>query len=414
MKKIYSYAMLLLAGAFACTSCSDDRDSNPTIAQPTEFTINNPATANGYVDLQESKTVELTWSQPVFTTFNAPVIPTYTVQLSTTGTFNKEYNDALDDNTGADFISMAETFSTCKANVSTESIDRALMQLMNWDETTVPTQLAVSIRVKAAVQDASFTEYSPVLSNIVKLNTVPYYMELKPADPEIWWLIGGDIGDGTWGDAIGQCVFPMLCVKDFEYDKKSGQGEIEWIGYLAGNGFKLRGSMTDGWATQIGQGPAFGSFLKNEGGSGNITVPEAGIYKITVNTAALAKVADKEDCTSAVTVEKYDGAAPVFTGMAISGSFNGWSDTDMKPVHTYAGAENHDWYITYKLAKGDEIKIKQAGSWDFNKGGSLVTTSDGMYAFGVDGGANFVIEEEANYLILFNDITGFVRFIKQE
>jgi hypothetical protein len=31
----------------------------------------------------------------------------------------------------------------------------------------------------------------------------------------------------------------------------------------------------------------------------------------------------------------------------------------------------------------------------------------------VSGGANLSIEETGDYLILFNDITGFIRFIKQ-
>jgi hypothetical protein len=101
----------------------------------------------------------------------------------------------------------------------------------------------------------------------------------------------------------------------------------------------------------------------------------------------------------------------VFTGMAISGSFNDWGDTEMTPCS--AGWENHDWYITYEFAAGDEVKIKEAGSWDFNKGGTLVNTADGMYAYGETNGANLVIAESGSYFILFNDITGYIRFIKQ-
>ena len=155
MKKIYSSALLLLMGVVALTSCKDDRDSNPVISQPSEFNLNAPATASGNVDLKESNTVQLTWSQPVFNNFNAPVIPTYTVQISHVGTFAKEYDDNADDNTGADFISLPETFNTCRADVSTESIDRALMKLTGWDETQIPAALALTVRVKAAVQDST-------------------------------------------------------------------------------------------------------------------------------------------------------------------------------------------------------------------------------------------------------------------
>ena len=99
--------------------------------------------------------------------------------------------------------------------------------------------------------------------------------------------------------------------------------------------------------------------------------------------------------------------------MAISGSFNGWSDEPMSPCFTFDGAVNHDWYITHTFAAGDEVKIKQAGSWDFNKGGSFIETADGMYVYGVSGGDNLLIGEEGTYLIIFNDITGYIRFIKQ-
>jgi hypothetical protein len=151
-------------------------------------------------------------------------------------------------------------------------------------------------------------------------------------------------------------------------------------------------------------------YVKNDGGSGNITVSEPGLYKITLNTAELAKVADGEN-TTALKIEKYDGSAPVFSGMAISGSFNDWGDTDMTPCS--ANWENHDWYIIHDFAAADEVKIKQAGSWDFNKGGEFITYGEGMYVYGVGNGANLVMPEAGKYMIIFNDITGYIRFIKQ-
>jgi len=402
MKKIYSYALLLLAGAFAFTACSDDNDSNPTLIQPTSFVVNNPAIGSANLDLEKSATVTLTWSQPVFTNFSAPVVPTYTVEFSPTASFTQLFDASLDDNTGADYIALAETYSTGSADINTATVNRSIIEMMGWSESEVPAVLPLAVRVKAAVQDASFNEYGTIYSNVVTLNTVPYYIELKPADPEIWWLIGADIGDGSWGSDIGKCVVPMQTINGFDYDTKTGQGEIQWIGYLAGGGFKLRGSLDDGWATQWGQGASFGTFVKNDGGSGNITVPEAGVYTVTLNT--------KDD---ELTVEKYAEAAPVYSGMAIAGSFNDWSDTEMAPVHTYTGAENHDWYITTTFNAGDEVKVKQAGSWDFNKGGSFVEYGEGLYVYGVSNGDNLVIPEAATYTILFNDITGFIRFIKQ-
>ena len=402
MKTIFKSTILLAAaGLVVFTSCKDDNESNPTITQPTTFVLNQPA-VNGNIDLEKSQTVILTWSQPTpYNDFNAPVVPTYTVQVSPTGSFNKAFDANAEDNTGADFFNIDETYSNGKnVQVNTQTLNRSLEELCGWTETTTPAIQEVSFRVKSAVRDASFNEYGVIYSNVVTLSMIPYYIELKPADPALWWLIGSDIADGSWGGDMGKCVIPMQTVDGAEYDNKTGDGEIQWIGYLGGGGFKLRGALDDGWASQWGQGDSFGSFVKNDGGSGNITVPAAGLYKVTLNT--------KED---KLTVEAYDGSAPVFDGMAISGSFNGWGDTPMTPCST--SWENHDWYITYEFAAGDEVKVKQADSWDYNKGGTFVTYSQGMYVYGVGNGPNLVISEAGTYMIFFNDITGYIRFIKQ-
>ena len=389
------------AGLLLFTSCKDDNESNPVLTQPTAFVLNN-IDVTGNVDLEKSTSVTLTWSQPTpYNDYNTAMVPTYTIEVSPTGSFNQAFDVNAEDNTGADFFALDETYSNgLGAEVNTETLNRMLLQLLGWTEATVPATQQVSFRVKSAVRDASFREYYPIYSNVINLTTVPYYVELKPADPEIWWLIGADIADGSWGGDMGKCVIPMQTIDGAEYDKKTGQGEIQWIGYLGGNGFKLRGALDDGWASQWGQGDAFGSYVKNDGGSGNITVPEAGLYKVTLNT--------KDD---KLTIDAYDGEAPVFSGMAISGSFNDWGDTPMTPCST--GWENHDWYITYEFATGDEVKIKQADSWDFNKGGAFINYSQGMYVYGVGNGANLVIAEAGTYMIIFNDITGYIRFIKQ-
>ena len=414
MKTIFKSTILLAAvGLSLFTSCKDDNESNPTLTQPTAFEIYLQPSFDGKVNLDLEKTeapLVLSWSQPTpYNNFNAPVVPTYTIQVSPTGTFNQAFDASAEDNSGADFFTINETYSSGKgAEISTQSLNRSLVEFFGWSESTMPAQQPVSIRVKSAIRDASFNEYDVIYSNVITISTVPYYIVLKNADPEIWWLIGADIADGSWGGDIAKCVIPMQTIEGCEYEKKTGQGEIQWIGYLGGNGFKLRGSMDDGWATQIGQND--GGYVKNDGGSGNITVSEPGLYKITLNTAELAKVGDKEN-TTALTIEKYDGSAPVYDGMAISGSFNDWGNTDMTPCS--ADWENHEWYITHDFAAGDEVKVKEADSWDFNKGGEFIPYGEGMYVYGVGNGANLVVTEAGKYMIIFNDITGYIRFIKQ-
>lgn len=409
MKTIFKSTLLLTAlGLTFLTSCKDDNESNPTLTQPQEFVLND-IDINGTVELENTKSVTLTWSQPTpYNNFNSAMVPTYTVEISPTGAFTKAFDANVEDNTGADFFTLDQTYNSgADVVVSTETIDRSLVQLCGWSETTVPSILDLSIRVKSVIKDASFREYNEIYSNVINLSTVPYYIQLKEADPEIWWLIGGDIADGSWGGDYGKCIIPLQTIEDNKYDKKTGQGTIQWIGYLGGNGFKLKQDPAS-WDVQIGQND--GGFVKNDGGSGNITVDEPGVYVVTLKTDELAGVEDKAN-TTALTIEKYEGSAPVFDGMAIAGSFNSWGDTEMEPCST--GWENHDWYIEQEFEAGDEVKIKQIGPWDFNKGGTFVEYSDGMYAYGVNGGANLKVPEKGNYLILFNDITGYIRFIKK-
>ena len=400
MKSLFKSSILLAAvGLFALTSCEDDNESNPTIAQPTTFVLNEPA-ITGFVDMEKTPTITLTWSQPTpYNNFNAPVAPTYTVQVSPTGSFNKAFDESLEDNTGADFVNVNETYTSGKdVQINLQDLNRSLLQLLGWTESTVPDRLPLSVRVKSALREASFEEHAVIYSNVVTLNTVPYYVELKPADPEIWWLIGADIADGSWGGEWGKCVIPMQTIDGVEYDKSTGQGELTWTGYLGGNGFKLV-LIPGKWDDQWGQNDD--GYVKNDGGSGNITVPEPGIYTVTLNTA-----------TNTLNVEKSESKPAVFSIINIAGTFNEWGDTPMTPCST--GWENHDWYIKYNLAAGDKIKFKDnTSSWDYNRGGTFINREDGMYGYGTQGGSDLVIDQGGEYLIFFNDITGYYRFIKQ-
>ncbi|MDE5759862.1 MAG: hypothetical protein K2I11_02605 [Bacteroides sp.] len=65
------------------------------------------------------------------------------------------------------------------------------------------------------------------------------------------------------------------------------------------------------------------------------------------------------------------------------------------------------------MEAGAEVKFYDGDSWSFNIGGALNKLSDGAYGYGTQGGDNIVIEEAGTYLVIFNDITGYYRFILQ-
>ena len=407
MKKTYKSLLLAVVAALPMlfASCSDDNDSNPTLVIPQTFQLNTPAYSQVPTDLATSTALPFTWSQPNYGGFPAAV--QYQMQFSLDGNYTVSADEADADEKGekvADYVVLDQIYNGTTGTVDAAQLAKGLERVAQWAENAVPATVTVYARLAADYANDT------IFSNVVPLVVVPYYVELSDADIDIWYLIGADIADGSWADNVGKSVLPLQPIEGEEYDKKTGQGKIQWIGYLGANGFKLKHT-TSSWDEQIGQGDD--GFVKNDGGSGNITVAEAGIYKVTLNTAALDKVADKANCDAALTVEKYDGTPKVFESIAICGSWtDDWSDNiAMTPCS--ADWENHDWYLVNDFTAGTQWKVKQADSWDFNKGGTFVKTSDGMYAYGVSGGDNFVIEEAGKYLILFNDITGFVRLIKQ-
>ena len=395
MKKIFKSTLMLLMGVALFTACADDNDSNPTLQLPTTFKLNTPGYAALATDLAASSGLSFTWSQP---DYGFPVAAEYQLQVSLDGNFTTSVEEADADESGAtkaNYATIDATFKQASGQIDAEAVDKAMMQIAQWEESAVPALQDLYVRASASTPGTE-----TIYSNTVKISTVPYFIELADSPIDYWYLIGSDIADGTWGSDIAKSIIPMQSIEGEEYDKKTGEGKIQWIGYLAGGGFKLK-HYPDNWDYQWGQGGSFGEFVENDGGSGNITVPEAGVYKVVLDTKA-----------HKLTVEKYEESATVFAGMALSGSFNEWGDTEMTPCNP--NTENHDWYIVQHLDAGAEVKVKQAGSWDYNRGGSLVTESTGnSYAYGVGNGDNFWISEAADYLIIFNDITGFVRFIKQ-
>jgi cobyric acid synthase len=105
------------------TACQDDRDSNPTIQQPTTFVLNTPAVADQYIQLSADNKVNLTWSQPNYG-YNA--LATYQIQV---GLVNDDGSIKWSEEDGAAKY-LETTFTQCNVNVSgaeiAETIVRAL------------------------------------------------------------------------------------------------------------------------------------------------------------------------------------------------------------------------------------------------------------------------------------------------
>lgn len=418
MKNKYMMGALLFGIISLFASCSDDNDSNPTLIQPTEFTLNIPEYANSTIDLEHSTGLGLTWSQPKYTADNAPINATYEVQVSPTNTFTVSTDEAAADESGEkvpDYAALSNTTQKCNVSASAEEIDKALVKILKWTEGNVPATQEVYVRVNAFVQEGT-SRLNPIASNSVKLNVNPYYIELKDAVPTMWYLVGNMFGAKWAGNkSIGEDALPMFLKPNFSYDKKTGAGEIEYTNYFLtgdyndkaecdGAGFKIMPSSFNWDYSMNADGATKGTIVNRNGGSdgGHIVAPTAGYYTITINTA-----------DNTAKMEKYEGAVNNYGTIQIAGSFNEWGDTPMLPYNT-EGVENHAWYYVMDVAAGETVqfKFKIAGSWDTAWGYGATDGAVNMYGKCGTGGNSNLGLAEGKYVISFNDITGSFSIVK--
>lgn len=214
---------LLLAGLAMFTACTDDRDSNPTVQQPSTFELNMPALGGGVYDLANTDSIRLTYEQPDYG-YTAPV--KYYAQISVSGTWNDATSAEADD---ATYIEMDGSVTVCEFGAAADLVNKAIMKLGNYtDPSQLPAEgISLYVRMRARL-NAGYECYS----NVIELSVAPYYVALVSAAPELWYLIGSCIGDGSWGSEVGTGVIPLSPVEGAKYDDVTGKGELTYTGYF--------------------------------------------------------------------------------------------------------------------------------------------------------------------------------------
>ena len=177
--------MMLLGIATALASCSDDRDSNPTIGQPTQFVVNASPLAAQYIQLTADNKVNLTWSQPDYG-YNA--LATYQIQVG----INNGGSIVWNTKDGSDKF-LETTFTQCNADISGEEIAEAICEIDGVvDEDSYVDQgfRPIVFRVKSSVQDSKGNDVSGtvILSNEVTFDHMAAYCAIK--SKAIIWVIG--------------------------------------------------------------------------------------------------------------------------------------------------------------------------------------------------------------------------------
>lgn len=385
---------MLLSMALVFTACEDDRDSNPTLVQPTSFTLNNPV--NTLVNLAASTGIPFAWSQPDFGGW--PAACEYQLEVSPTNEWTVSTADADADTTGtvvANYATIKTVYASCSGNMLTEELNKALNKIAKWEEGNVPEKQTVYVRCSAVTAGAQ-----KVYSNVVSLDVNPYYVDVSTEvsdEIQLWYLIGACIGDGSWsiGGDVGVAMIPMYPV--YKDDGSVVPGEIQYVGYFpADQGFKLI-QVPGSWEAQWGQGDA--GYVKNDGGSSDIKLPADGYYMIHLNTA-----------TDELTIEPYVLAVGVYNQIAMPGNYQGWDTGSdlMNPMSTLDNVENHDWYLKSVTYEETTLKFAADNSWDVNWGGKGFPNG-----LGTQGGPDIAVPA-GTYNVYFNDILGTYNFVPVE
>lgn len=222
MKKLYTIAAAALC-LVAAVSCEDKREIITLNDNPTTFVLNTPAFADDEYDLDNSKVVVLTCSQPDFG-FTAPTI--YTVQVSLENDFSDE--------TKYRTFSMSST--TARIEVAADEFAAFVTSLSGKGEEEFPISEAVYVRAIARVKNTDVQ----IASNVITLNHVRTSYALPPVQfKDNLFVVGANVGTAwsTW-----KPVAPVYGVAGEYYTMvyngggndnglKWGEAQGDWRGY---------------------------------------------------------------------------------------------------------------------------------------------------------------------------------------
>ncbi len=263
MKHRNKIAVMLLAGlSFVFASCEDDRNSNPTLQNPTKFVLNTPPYAEGAVyDLENSSSVELTCSQPDYG-FTAATV--YSVQVSLDNDFTTE----------GKFATLATTYTTAKMAIDAAEIAVAQTTLAlekGITEDRFPLTSKLYVRLKAALTNGK----GEIFSNVATLRMRTKFALSPIVLPKTMNIVGSTIGDWKWEDAME--MVPTWAkngtfwrILYFEKDAEMKFNiEKSWDGQEFGGSATLEDHANAG--------------LSDAGG--NLKVAQAGWYLVVIKTA---------------------------------------------------------------------------------------------------------------------------------
>lgn len=267
MKNIIKSTLLLACGVCLLASCEKDDDSNPVLKDPTAFVLNTPAAAtNTTYDLANSKTLDLTCSQP---DYGFPASTAYYVQVAT----KSDMSDAVE-------LTTPSTSAKISADAAEIASDLTTLELnAGKTEADFPMTIPVYVRLRAIMKtyNSSDVAGTEILSNTVKLNNVKLLFSLPPVTTPTNIYIVGQFCGWDWGNSLS--MVPVY-----------GSPNVFWhMVYIDDSGIKINTATAwDGNQKGYADLNSVGGTLASDivaSKDGNISSSKPGWYQMIVTTS---------------------------------------------------------------------------------------------------------------------------------
>ena len=362
MKKIIKSALLLLCSICILSACADDRDSNPTLQNPTDgsLVLNIPGMSeNAIFDLANSETVNLTLNS--LPNYGFPAYTNYTVSASLKSNMENS----------VDILSAASSkLAVDAASLASELTTLALAEGYDTEEFPLTIPVYFQVRAAATKYAGSAIEGTETTSNIVSLKNVLLQFALPPVNPPANLYVVGNFNGWSWDSSVTMAP---------TYDATNKFWHIVWIDE---SGLKFNAEKAwDGGEVGFGglrtiSGSRAGDIVD---GGGNIASSKPGWYLmvITAEVAGRDIVYDAqfedpnvylmgpvtpngdwselEDGTKFEIPTTLDGqfVSPAFAKSVPGGDGDG--------VRAYIKIEGFDWWKTEFMVFGTKIVYRGAG-----------------------------------------------------
>jgi starch-binding outer membrane protein SusE/F len=367
IKKINAFIMVIL-GVMAFNSCSD-LDDMPQIGTTTSPEFTDPDVGKVYVLTAEAvdNTFEVySWSEAKWGTISTPVL--YTVQI------------ALPETDFAKPVTVATT-NACPLRISVSEMNTAIASL------GIKKALATDLEMRLVANPINensgiITKLDTLYSKSLSLTVTPYFSfkVIKPL-----YIVGSVLGNKSW-DAGN---YPYLMFKD---NSETDNKVFTYTTNFKAGEFKLLVDLNT-WTTAWGYDGS-GKIVQMDNG-GNL-VATAGYQTMTFDTS-----------NGTLTYTNYDAtAAPSYASIGLIGDFNSWGGDILLTQTDY---DPHIWVADNVALTAGGVKFRANAAWTSKWGGS-----DFPYGIGdtSDSAGNIPVDQDGNYFIKLNDLTGHYVFYK--